>query len=112
MKYLSDVQVSCSFKEQYGLYCPGCGGTRALDELLQFDFMESFLYNPLIILLIVYAIVVIISFMLFFISKEKLKHIKIIMISSILALIAIGLVFVIRNCLLVYGGIDLLGDLS
>lgn len=112
MKYLSDVQVSCSFKEQYGLYCPGCGGTRALDELLQFDFMESFLYNPLIILLIVYAIVVIISFMLLFISKEKLKYIKIIMISSILALIAIGLVFVVRNCLLVYGGIDLLGDLS
>lgn len=112
MKYLSGVNVSCSFKEQYGLYCPGCGGMRALDELLQFDFIESFLYNPLVILLIVYAIVVVVSFVMFFISEDKLKQIKVILISSISALIAIGLVFVIRNYLFVYKGIDSLGDLS
>ena len=112
MKYLSGVNVSCSFKEQYGLYCPGCGGTRALDELLQFDFIESFLYNPLVILLIVYAIIVVVSFVSFFVCKNKLKHIKIVLISSVTALIVIGLVFVIRNYLFVYKGIDFLGDLS
>ena len=27
----------CKFKETFGLYCPGCGGTRALYHLLKLD---------------------------------------------------------------------------
>ena len=42
----------CSFHELFGLYCSGCGSTRALRRLLRGDLAGSFRYNPLLILLL------------------------------------------------------------
>ncbi len=39
----------CIFHEVTGLYCPGCGNTRALAALLHGDFAESFSQNILFI---------------------------------------------------------------
>lgn len=38
----------CVFKTLFGLYCPGCGGTRALRALLSGHPIESLLLNPLL----------------------------------------------------------------
>lgn len=48
---------TCFFKEQFGMYCPGCGGSRAFLYILQLRFRESFLANPLVIILIIETIV-------------------------------------------------------
>ena len=37
---------SCFFRKLTGLYCPGCGSTRALRRLLCADFIGAFRYNP------------------------------------------------------------------
>ncbi len=41
----------CAFHELFGLYCPGCGSTRALRRILRGDLIGAFRYNPALILL-------------------------------------------------------------
>lgn len=38
----------CIFHNLTGLYCPGCGGTRATLSLLQGHVLVSFLYHPIV----------------------------------------------------------------
>lgn len=42
------VVVTCTIKNYTGLDCPGCGGQRAIDALVQGKFKDAFYYNPLI----------------------------------------------------------------
>ncbi len=39
----------CIFHSLTGLYCPGCGGTRAVRTLLQGDLRMSVQYHPLVL---------------------------------------------------------------
>jgi hypothetical protein len=40
----------CQFHRLTGWWCPGCGGTRALHQLLHGEFVAAFLLNPLLVL--------------------------------------------------------------
>lgn len=40
--------IPCFFTTVLGIYCPGCGGTRALSALLHGHFLKSVWYHPLI----------------------------------------------------------------
>lgn len=49
------VTPPCSLRYFTGIYCPGCGMTRALHAAFHFRFYEAFLYNllwPLIVIFI------------------------------------------------------------
>ena len=39
----------CVLKEVFHIYCPGCGGTRAVNELLHLHIVQSFLANPIVL---------------------------------------------------------------
>ena len=41
-------QMPCLFQMMTGLYCPGCGGTRAVRALLSGHPVLSFLYHPVV----------------------------------------------------------------
>ena len=43
---LTGAVPPCLFYRVSGLYCPGCGGTRAIRALLEGDLIASFLYHP------------------------------------------------------------------
>ncbi len=58
----------CVLYTVLGLYCPGCGGTRAVNALLHGHFLESLWYHPLVL----YTVIL---FGIFMVSQtlERLK---------------------------------------
>ncbi|MCI9570502.1 MAG: DUF2752 domain-containing protein [Lachnospiraceae bacterium] len=42
-------RIPCLFHEITGLYCPGCGGTRAFKALLRGELLLSVLYHPFVL---------------------------------------------------------------
>ena len=43
-----DISVPCFFHRITGLYCPGCGITRAIFALMEFNIKQAFRYNLLL----------------------------------------------------------------
>lgn len=52
--------MPCVLHQLTGLYCPGCGGTRAVEALLHGRFLHSLWYHPLVL----YTIIIFGGFML------------------------------------------------
>ena len=50
----------CMFLKLLGIYCPGCGGTRAVIAFLKGDFLMSLWYHPLVM----YSVVLFGAFMI------------------------------------------------
>lgn len=48
-KIVEKYLPTCLFWRITGLYCPGCGGTRAMIALQQGKLIHSFLYHPFVI---------------------------------------------------------------
>lgn len=44
---------TCIIYETFGIYCPGCGATRAVYSLYSGEILKSIYYNPLIVYLII-----------------------------------------------------------
>jgi hypothetical protein len=44
--------IPCPIHLATGLYCPGCGITRCLVSIAEFNFYQAFRYNPLVFCLI------------------------------------------------------------
>lgn len=55
LKY--NIGIPCLFHKITGWYCPGCGLTRAIVSLLQFDFYQAFRYNSFGIILLPFLLV-------------------------------------------------------
>lgn len=45
-KVLEHLPIFCPFKALTGILCPGCGMTRALLALAEFDFVRALRFNP------------------------------------------------------------------
>lgn len=43
------LMPSCVFRSLFGMYCPGCGGTRAVLELLRGHILRSLWYHPVVV---------------------------------------------------------------
>ncbi len=102
--------AKCLTVKYFHMYCPGCGGTRALSALLRLDFLSMLKYNPILpMAIIVYLYYNIRAFIEIkrnnetYFQKNRFKLITVV--------IAIGFIyFMARNILLLYG-IDLIGDI-
>lgn len=46
----------CYIHAHYRIYCPGCGGTRAIIALLHGRVLEAFRYNALVVVCIIHMI--------------------------------------------------------
>ena len=101
---------ACSFKETFHLYCPGCGGSRAVTKLLSFDIFGSFLAFPPLYFAIAAVAEIDIRMLLAIIKNEpriitSYKPVLFIIFAAVLVLH-----FIIRNTLL-FCGYDPLGDI-
>lgn len=109
--------TTCSFISKLHIYCPGCGGTRAISALLHLNFRDSFLFNP---------IVPIAAFVMLYVdARTVIREIrgrtnpsvlpKLPYFDRYLAILLIATVvlnFLIRNALLIFWGIDPIGDID
>lgn len=105
------LQTPCMFHELLHLYCPGCGGTRAVYALLRFDILGSLAYHPFVlfvtVILLEYYIGAIITLI-----RNNGKHYY--YLRTWFCYVALGIVvinFVLRNLLLVRFHYDYIGDL-
>lgn len=106
-------QTPCMFYAVTGIYCPGCGGTRAVISLLKGQVVRSFFYHPIVI----YGAVIYIWFMVSH-TIEKISHGKWkigMHYRDIYLWIALGIVVVnvmIKDIALAGFGVDILGWLD
>lgn len=63
---------NCWFRENFNIYCPGCGGTRMVKAILKFDFYQAFRYNPLIFMIIVGFLILFVLNFILILEKKKL----------------------------------------
>ena len=63
-------RIPCVFHAVTGLYCPGCGGTRAAEALGKGSILLSFLYHPIV----VYAVVIYLWFMISHTIEYLFRH--------------------------------------
>ena len=83
---------TCPIYNYFGLFCPACGGTRALISLLKLDLVSSILYNPIVIYSIFFTTLYLITE---FININFNKKINI----SFKLIIKLGIIILIANCI-------------
>lgn len=92
---ISAYLPSCMFHLQTGLYCPGCGGTRAVYALLRGDILTSLFYYPCV----VYAAVIGIWFMISQTIERLSRHTCLIGLRFRPVYLWIALILILGNCL-------------
>ena len=109
--YRTEAPVACKLKETLFIYCPGCGGTRAVYYLLKLDFLRSFISNPTVLVMSFILLLVDIRAALALLKNDSriFKKINPRVFLIVPAVLIVNFVF--RNILLFGFGIDLLGDI-
>lgn len=57
MIFILDTKIPCVFKSTLGISCPSCGMTRAIHEILHFNFLQAIKYNILAVPLVILGII-------------------------------------------------------
>lgn len=99
----------CPVRRILHLYCPGCGGTRAVKTLLRGDLLTSVQSNPVVIWGVVLCIWQYIRMVRGYLHRDR-ACLRIPAWSWISLIVVILGFFVVRNLLLVFAGYDYLGD--
>lgn len=96
---------------RFFIYCPLCGGTRAVAALLRFDFAAAWNYNAFVVLLC-FAILAldVWAWVRYFQKKEPLIIFP--KWSWIVFCVVLIIYFILRNCFMIFFGIDPTGDLG
>lgn len=106
----TEREIVCAFKEVFGIYCPGCGGSRSLYFFLKFDFVNAFIYYPPIIISAITVLSYDIMLIITIIKKDTRLTDSYKFYPFLLIPISIILTFIIR-LFLIHFGIDPLGDI-
>ena len=86
---------SCFFYEHLGIYCPGCGCTRAFISLLNFDIINSFYYNSAVL----YSVIILFLYLFTQTIDRLFKHEKHLMPYSNFYLYT-GISILLLNCII------------
>lgn len=87
----------CAIKELTGLYCPGCGGMRALKALLSGRIIKSIEYHPLVVYAVAFLGSFTLSNLLRYATHGRIKGIRYRDIYLYIALGLLALNFVLKN---------------
>lgn len=107
------LMVPCIFHSVTGLYCPGCGGTRAVSALLHGQIATSFVCHPLVPCTTIVCGWFLISQTVERISGHRIKigmKYRDVYIWAALGIVIIN--FIVKNLLLIIWNIDLLQGIT
>ena len=93
--YYLKIPIPCLFHKITNLYCPGCGVTRMIDEIIHLNFKSAFSYNAYAFILFILSIVyLIISITIYIVFKRFIKIPK--QVAYVLIMLAI-IFTILRN---------------
>ena len=108
---ISTVFMGCLIHDRFFLYCPLCGGTRAVSSLLRMEIAEAFSYNAFVVLLVIFAL----CLDVWAFVRLVRGHTTLVPLPGwvwIVFAVLLILYGVLRNYLMIAHGIDPVGDLG
>ncbi len=105
---LSDIIPRCSFHYITGLYCPGCGGTRAVISFVSGKWIKSFLYNPFVPYCGILYIMYMTKGTFAVVTKGRYDFMKFRYGYLYVGIVVLLAQFIIKNILLIFWDIDIL----
>lgn len=69
---LINLMPNCLINTYFGILCPSCGGTRCVINLVQGNFVQSFLYHPIFFITIWYLALVNIIYVINTFTNKKI----------------------------------------
>lgn len=102
--------MPCIVHDLFRIYCPGCGGTRAIFALLKGHIVESLCSNPAILLGTVLVVYYEAGVLLTLIKKNGKRYYSTSVVPIVVFVMIVMVFAVVRNYLLIACGIDLLQD--
>lgn len=98
--------IPCLFHLITGLYCPGCGGTRAACYLLRGQVVKSLWYHPLVIYMAVVGSAELITYVLSKVQKKPQLYLGHMAAFTNIGVVIVILNMIVKNYMLVFLGID------
>ena len=105
---IGDFMYPCVFHEMTGLYCPGCGATRSLRFLVRGNIWKSFIYNPIILYMLISTFIFFVFVVKYKISGKHLNKDKIVLPMLYIGIAVMILNWIVKDWFLIFRGIDLL----
>lgn len=102
--------MPCILHDVWHIYCPGCGGTRAIFAFLQGHILESLYYNPVIVLGVVLAMYYEIGIVVTLRKRNGKRYYSVSSVPWIVCGVILVAFTVVRNYLLLGQGYDMLQD--
>lgn len=108
--WIGEVLGGC-IMHRFFIYCPLCGGTRAVAALAHLDFVAAWNYNAFVVLSCPAVLVLDVwAWVRYFQKKEPLIILP--RWTWIVFCVVFLTYFILRNCLMIFFGIDPTGDLG
>lgn len=101
------IVPKCDFHALTGMYCPGCGGTRAVIALLNGNWVHSFLYHAFVPYFVILYIVFMARGTLAILTKGKFQYMRFYNGYIFLGVAIILIQFIVKNMLLLAYGIKI-----
>ena len=86
----------CFFYSNYHIYCPGCGGTRAVQYLLKGEILKSLQAHPIVL----YSLIIYLYYMIAYTIKLALKKIHFIKVEFHIGYLYGAFMIIIVNCII------------
>lgn len=90
----------CTFFSVSNYYCFGCGGTRALNALLNGKILESFYYHPFVLYMLTIYLIYMVKYTLYIVTNGKIKQMRFRPLWLYLAVILIIVQCIVKNVML------------
>lgn len=101
---------TCLFHDMFRMYCPGCGGTRALFTLLQGKILHSLYCNPAVLLGLILVLYYEIGIAVTLKKRNGKRYYTKKLWPPVLYVVIVLVFCVVRNYLLLAHGFDMLND--